>query len=978
MARANTIQTNFSSGEVSPQMLGRVDVNKYFNGFKSGLNMIVRPQGGVIRRPGTNYIFNNGTYTRNIPFVYSATQTYVLVFSNNALNFITGGAVVTVGSTPYSIVTPYLAADLDGISYAQSGDVLFLAHPNYPPMVLTRLGNSNWTIAPYIFLDGPYMDVDTSETLLQCVVNSDTTTLVQSVISPPGTGTTLIASANTFSSGSVGQYVLYPQPAVGANIALGTQHLWKVSSYSTPTVVGITSLDSSFVNWTYAGLTNTSTSITLSLTSNTLVTPSSYFEAQYVGKYFLVTASAAAIVTGVTSVSMYNISHGLVFYYVTFTLSQLPMLATTNTLTINGNTGGPANPVANQLVEYRDVNQWNACIVQNSITSNTYAVTVLDNVVANPGNFDVRFSGSVVGQSVIASSSFSGVFDPSMVGQYIRSTYAQMWGIITAFVNDSSVVVTVVNVFSYTYPVMSFALLQNRSIIVTINATNPGTSFASTDVGRQIRLQFGAAWRSVTITSVLNSTQVIGTMSDYMPWTDGSNVPYNNGFVDNFRMGSWSQTTGFPSIVSLYQERVIWANTVTQPESLWFTVAGDYYNMAPTDPNTGQVTATNAIYVTLSSGKADPVSWILPGQVLIIGTTNTEYQCVAPNNSEGIGPSNIGCYPQSSFGSLLNAIGYQIGVSALFLQRGGIKLREMTYMFQFSAFNAKDITVMSEHILRYHGGAKIMAYQSNQVPIIWIVCNDGYLIGCTYDKDQEVVAWHRHSTPGGKFVSVIAIPSYVNPQNDEVYFVVERSGIYCVEQLGTIYDSQDSTTSPNFLDCNLSYAGPAITNIPIPSVWASIISPNNPGIYANEAWQPSSVITTTGSPPTSTIASTVPVTSALVGIPYTSYIQNLELEGGSQAGSSQGKRKRASEAILRVKDSQPFMHGPNNDATLVAIDVSNFNLAGALTANNNPYTGDVRISIYEDYITGGSTYFVQQVPYPLTILGIMFLLNTNE
>lgn len=57
MARASIIQTNFTSGELSPRVaLGRMDVAKYANGCKTLENCIVTIQGGAMRRPGTRFI----------------------------------------------------------------------------------------------------------------------------------------------------------------------------------------------------------------------------------------------------------------------------------------------------------------------------------------------------------------------------------------------------------------------------------------------------------------------------------------------------------------------------------------------------------------------------------------------------------------------------------------------------------------------------------------------------------------------------------------------------------------------------------------------------------------------------------------------------------------------------------------------------------------------------------------------------------
>ena len=62
----------------------------------------------------------------------------------------TGYTAYTSGGTwteVYEITTPWAAADLFAIKYAQSGDVMTLCHPDYPPQELVRIDNDTWTLS---------------------------------------------------------------------------------------------------------------------------------------------------------------------------------------------------------------------------------------------------------------------------------------------------------------------------------------------------------------------------------------------------------------------------------------------------------------------------------------------------------------------------------------------------------------------------------------------------------------------------------------------------------------------------------------------------------------------------------------------------------------------------------------------------------------------------------------------------------------
>ena len=79
------IQSNFTAGEISPRLFGRVDLSKYNNGAKTIQNAVVQTHGGVSRRPGTRFasqIKDTGTSDIKVPilveFHFNAADSYVL------------------------------------------------------------------------------------------------------------------------------------------------------------------------------------------------------------------------------------------------------------------------------------------------------------------------------------------------------------------------------------------------------------------------------------------------------------------------------------------------------------------------------------------------------------------------------------------------------------------------------------------------------------------------------------------------------------------------------------------------------------------------------------------------------------------------------------------------------------------------------------------------------------------------------------
>lgn len=149
------IQRSFSSGEIAPALRARADINKYSTGLAKCENFFVRPQGGVYSRPGTRYLGNTAgaAKARLIPFQFNSSQTYVLVFTNNRIQFMRNGQFINAAGTTnrYNVTTTYTEAQLEDIQFTQSGDVLTLVHPDHPVRDLSRLADNNWTLTNKLF-----------------------------------------------------------------------------------------------------------------------------------------------------------------------------------------------------------------------------------------------------------------------------------------------------------------------------------------------------------------------------------------------------------------------------------------------------------------------------------------------------------------------------------------------------------------------------------------------------------------------------------------------------------------------------------------------------------------------------------------------------------------------------------------------------------------------------------------------------------
>jgi hypothetical protein len=196
MPKVSYAYSTFTAGEVSPKLFGRTDLAKYNSGAAVIENFLVQPHGGVVRRPGTRFISEvktSANAVRLIPFEFNVEQAYVLEFGPSYFRVYKDGGQVTSGGSAVEVATVYTAADLDGLKYAQTADVMYICSPNHPIFKITRTSHTAWTITEVTTQRGPMLDPNTTTTTLTPNAHSGTIQLT--------------ASASTFVSSDVGRLV---------------------------------------------------------------------------------------------------------------------------------------------------------------------------------------------------------------------------------------------------------------------------------------------------------------------------------------------------------------------------------------------------------------------------------------------------------------------------------------------------------------------------------------------------------------------------------------------------------------------------------------------------------------------------------------------------------------------------------------------------------------------------------------------------
>ena len=488
-----------------------------------------------------------------------------------------------------------------------------------------------------------------------------------------------------------------------------------------------------------------------------------------------------------------------------------------------------------------------------------------------------------------------------------------------------------------------------------ITGINGGTGFQTTDVGRIISFNSGKA----KITARTNTTVVVATITKAFTNTDATAA---------FNLGAFSDTTGHPSSVSFFEQRLVFAGTTGEPQTLFFSKAGDYENM------TTGTNADDAMVYTIASNQVNAIRYMKAVRTLVVGTTGGEFTVSADGTNASITPTNITIKRQSSFGSA-NVDAIPAGNAILFLQKAKRKIRELQYNFDSDGYQAPDLTILNETVT--DSGINEMSYQQEPNSIIWCVRDDGVLAALTYQRSENVIAWSRHIFGGvfgsGKSVceSVASISGVLT--EDEVWVIIKRTVNGATKRYVECFSpfDFDETTSTDFkfLDSHLSYAGSATTTLSgLSHLQGQSVSILGDGAtHANKTVNSSGVITLDRS-----------VSKACVGLSYDSILQTMRIEGGAAIGegTSQGKIKRISKVILRLFETVGVKVGPS----LTNLETIPFRTTSSLLSNpvDTLLSGDKEIEFNDDYNSDGFIFIKQDQPLPCSILAIYPTLVTSD
>lgn len=351
--------------------------------------------------------------------------------------------------------------------------------------------------------------------------------------------------------------------------------------------------------------------------------------------------------------------------------------------------------------------------------------------------------------------------------------------------------------------------------------------------------------------------------------------------------GAWSTYRGHPRTVDIHEQRLVCGGNYAQPTTIWGSVSGDLENFRRTTNDDG------SFAYTFAATEANAINWLSSQEGLIIGTGGEEWLMQAASSAEPITPTNVTFRRQSRYGSayIMPAV---VNDTVLFAQRAGRKIRELKYSFTSDSYVAPDLSLLSEHLTR--SGIVQLAYQSHPDSVLWAVTSDGQLIGMTYERDQNVVAWHRHETDG--LFESVAVLYGDPPGSDEVYVIVKRTingatKRYLERMMPLARNRLEAREKEAsfYVDCGTDVEGAVESSTVSGLDW---LEGKTVAILADGAVQPSRVVSG------GIIPLDRPARRVVVGLPYTAEVQPMKVNLDVNDGTSQGRKQRVNRAVFRL------------------------------------------------------------------------------
>jgi hypothetical protein len=784
------MQPGFVSGEMAPSLYGRIDLAKYRQGASVMRNAFVSYKGGILSRAGSAYVGmckqgapNAGTTPtsyppRDIKFQFNINQGFDLEFGDEYMRVVSNGAYVTDTPKNVSAITNASPGVITISSHGYSnGDWVFGANiggmQNFNGLswivqnattntfTLTDLfgntvnsGNfpaftSGGTFARIYTVTSPYAAVDLSYLKFTQSSNTMSLTCVNQVTGTEYLPYELLRIADnnwTFTAETFASAIEAPLPPTGTAVSSTTANTWYSYVITAVDAQGEESIASNNVD-----LFNND--IAINAGSNTI-----YWKA--------VPGATSYNIYAATSIYSTGADPGFIGASYGFVGSSFGASFTDTNITADFTTTPPLhnNPFARGAI---------LAVVPTSGGSGLSQATIEYEITTSTGS-------GFAGEPIIVNGNFVGflIFDNGekyAVGDTISLITGGVaaTGSYTFTENPTDGQNIILNGVTWTFKTTPTGGSQTQ---IGVNLAATLTQLAS-DLHTSGQAVLTAAKYAVTSGTILSITfgelGITGNAYTLAAGTYGGTVSGANltggtngtasGATGTLTIGPESGT--YPGLVSYYQQRRVYANTLNNPDTYYMSQTGAYANFDASIPNID----SDAIIGTPWAQQVNGIQALLVSPTGLLAFCGNGAWLINGGAATAITPADQSAQSQAYNGISPFVPPVAINYHILYVQSKGSIVRDLAFNIFVNVYTGEDITIISNHLF---SGFTIpqMAYAEEPFKVNWCVRNDGAMLSLTYLSEQDIKAWARHDT-NGLYVGVTTV---TEPPVDAVYVIVQR------------------------------------------------------------------------------------------------------------------------------------------------------------------------------------------------------------
>ena len=248
--------------------------------------------------------------------------------------------------------------------------------------------------------------------------------------------------------------------------------------------------------------------------------------------------------------------------------------------------------------------------------------------------------------------------------------------------------------------------------------------------------------------------------------------------VTLWSMGAWGKYQGYPGAIAMYQDRLVFASSKLQPQTIWLSRTGDYSDFSISST----LKDDDAVTITLAGSSADGIHSLVTTTDLLAFTISGEWKIRGAGDNGAITPSAFTAHQQTNIGTK-NIRPIVADGRIIIVQAQGEKVFSLGYDLNSDGYTGSELTILSSHIFE---GKQIIstAYQRMPDSLIWVLFDDGTFASCTFNPEHEVIGWARHETGISELQEFLSVPGARQTE----LFLISGIKIYRAEaRLNTAY-----------------------------------------------------------------------------------------------------------------------------------------------------------------------------------------------